>query len=328
VSARRDVVFVMDEYKLSERRACRLLDLDRASYRYDARPDHNEQLREELVTLAKQKPRFGYRRLWAILTRRGWSMDPKRLHRLYREENLAVRRLRRKRVVRPAPTAARVSAPNQEWAIDFVFDSVANGRSIRALTLVDSFTRECPAIEVGTSIASMRVTRALDRVIEMRGRPQSLRCDNGSEFTSRHFLGWCEEKGIQLIHIQPGRPMQNGHVESFNGRFRDECLNANWFQNLVDAKRKIESWRADYNLNRPHSSLAYRTPAEYAKICSELTSGIAAIPPNPPVSVGESHAGARGQGYAAAAPYNGAPLPAPRRRAEKHYRDGRLRRDG
>jgi putative transposase len=328
VSARRDVVFVINEYRFSERRACRLLDIDRASYRYDARPDHNGKLREELVTLARQKPRFGYRRLWAILSRRGWSVDPKRIHRLYREEGLAVRRLRRKRIVRPIPAAARLTAPNQEWALDFVHDSVANGRSIRALTLLDGFTRECPAIEVGTGISSKRVARVLDRVIELRGRPTALRCDNGSEFTSRHFLGWCEEKGIQLVHIQPGRPMQNGHVESFNGRFRDECLNANWFQNLADAKRKIENWRTDYNSDRPHSSLGYRTPTEYARACSELTSGMAAIPPNPPVSMGGSHVGARGQGFADAAPKNGAPLSAPRRRADKRDRDGRLRRDG
>jgi putative transposase len=328
VSARRDVVFVMNEYRFSERRACRLLDLNRASYRYDARPDHNGKLREELVALARQKPRFGYRRLWAILTRRGWSVDPKRVHRLYREEGLAVRRLRRKRIVRSAPAVARLTAPNQEWALDFVFDSVANGRSIRALTLVDSFTRECPAIEVGTGISSRRVSRVLDRVIGTRGRPLALRCDNGSEFTSRHFLAWCEENRIQLVHIQPGRPMQNGHVESFNGRFRDECLNANWFQNLADAKRKIECWRKEYNSERPHSSLDYRTPDEYSKACSELTSRMDAIPPDPPVSARESHSGAHRQGFADAAPKTGAPLPAPRRRAEKHYRDGRLRRDG
>jgi putative transposase len=318
----------MNEYRFSERQACRLFEIDRASYRYDARPDHNGRLREELVALARQKPRFGYRRLWVILTRRGWRVDPKRIHRLYREEGLAVRKLRRKKVIRPAPSSPRLTAPNQEWALDFVFDNVGNGRSIRALTLLDSFTRECPAIEVGTGISSRRVSRVLDRVIGKRGRPVALRCDNGSEFTSRHFLGWCEEKGIQLIHIQPGRPMQNGHVESFNGRFRDECLNANWFQNLTDAKTKIERWRVEYNTERPHSSLDYRTPAEYAKACSEFTSRMAAIPPEPPVRIGGSHAGARRQGYAAAAPKSGAPLPAPRRRAKKRYRDGRLRRDG
>jgi len=318
VSARRDVVFIMNEFKFSERRACGLLDLDRASYRYESRPDHNEKLREALVELARQNPRFGYRRLWILLTRRkGWDVDAKRIHRLYREEGLAVRRLRRKRTVRATPAESRVTAANQEWALDFVHDSVASGRSIRALTLVDVFTRECPAIEVGSSLGSRRVTRVLDRVIEMRGLPAGLRCDNGSEFTSRHFLGWCEEKKIRLVHIQPGRPMQNGHVESFNGRFRDECLNANWFQNLADARKKIEHWRENYNSDRPHSSLGYRTPTEFAEACSEPTSGMAAIPPHPPVSAGGSHGGARTQGFAGAAPKTGAPLPAVRRHAEK-----------
>jgi putative transposase len=303
VSARRDVAFVMNEYRFSERRACRLLEIDRASYRYDARPDRNETLREALLAEARQNPRFGYRRLWVVLTKkRGMKVDVKRVHRLYRHEGLAVRRLKRKRIVRPVPSAADVMAPNQEWAMDFVFDSLASGRAIRALTVVDSFTRECPVIEVATGISAPAVTRALDRVIEQRGRPKSLRCDNGPEFTSRHLLGWCEEKGIQLIHTQPGRPMQNGHVESFNGKLRDECLNANWFLNLADARRRIENWRVEYNSERPHSSLDYRTPDEYAKACSGLTSRIAAIPPNPPVRIGGSHAGARAQGFADAAP--------------------------
>jgi integrase-like protein len=147
------------------------------------------------------------------------------------------------------------------------------------------------------------------------------------QFTSRHFIGWCEEKGIALVHIQPGRRMQNGHVESFNGRFRDECLNAHWFRNLADARNKIENWRRDYNSERPHSSLAYRTPDEYAAVCSELTSGIGRHPPDPPVGFIESHSGARRQGFAGAAP-DGAPLLAPRRCAEELFSDGRLRRDG
>ncbi len=276
MSARRDVAFVMKEYRFSERRACRLLDLDRASYRYDARPDGNEKLREALIAEARQNPQFGYRRLWVILTRRrGWKVGVKRVHRIYRKEGLAVRRLRRKRVVRPAPAGSSLTAPNQEWAMDFVSDSVASGRPIRALTVVDSFTRECPPIEVSTGISGQAVTRALDRVIEQRGRPAALHCDNGPEFTSRHLLGWCEDRGIRLIHIQPGRPMENGHVESFNGRFRDECLSANWFRNMNDARSRIEQWRVEYNSERPHSSLDYRTPEEYGRDCSEHTSGIA-----------------------------------------------------
>lgn len=275
MSARRDVAFVMAGFAYSERQACKLLDLDRSSYRYESRPDRNIELREELITLARQKPRYGYRRLWALLSKRGHNVNVKRVYRLYRQEHLAVRRLKRKRLERMAPVNAMPTAPNQEWALDFVSDGIANGRGIRILTVVDGFTRECPAIEVGVSLGSRRVTRVLERGIAERGTPQSLRCDNGPEFTSRHFIGWCEERGIALVHIQPGKPMQNGYLESFNGRLRDECLNANWFLNIVDAKQKIERWRVEYNEERPHSSLAYRTPNEFAEVCSELTSGMA-----------------------------------------------------
>ena len=284
VSARRDVTFVMTEFGFSERQACRLLDLDRTSFRYAAQPDQDAALREQLIGLARQKPRYGYRRLWAVLSRQGWSVNVKRVYRLYREEGLAVRRLRRKRVVRTAPLNAQLTAANQEWALDFVTDALATGRGLRMLTVVDSFTRECPAIEVNTGLSGRHVTRVLERVIEQRGKPQSLRCDNGPEFTSRHFIAWCAEQNITLIHIQPGRPMQNGYVESFNGRFRDECLNANWFMNLNDARRKVERWREEYNADRPHSSLGYRTPEEYAKTCSELTSRMVATPPSRPSS--------------------------------------------
>ncbi len=175
-----------------------------------------------------------------------------------------------------------LTSANQEWALDFVCDAVASGRGIRMLTVVDSYTRECPAIEVGVSIGSRRVTRVLERMIAERGAPKALRCDNGPEFTSRHFLSWCEQRGITLVHIEPGRPMQNGYVESFNGHFRDECLNANWFVSIVNAKEEIERWRMEYNGERPHSSLDYRTPEEFAKTCSELTSRMAAIPPDRP----------------------------------------------
>lgn len=284
MSARRDVALLMAEHRLSERHACRLLELDRTTYRYEPRPDRNSELREALVALARQKPRYGYRRLWALLTRRGWQVNEKRIYRLYREEGLMVRRLRRKRVTRERAAETLLSAPNQEWALDFVSDALASGRGLRGLTIVDTYTRECPAIEVATGICSRVVTRTLERIIGERGKPESLRCDNGPEFTSRHFLGWCEEQGIAVIHIQPGRPMQNGHIESFNGRLRDECLNANWFVSLADAKRKIESWREEYNAERPHSSLAYRTPSEFAKTCSELTSRMAATPPSRPSS--------------------------------------------
>jgi len=273
----------MAEHSLSQRHACRLLEVDRSTYRYEPRPDHNAKLRTALLEAARQKPRFGYRRLWVLLTtRQGFEASIGRVQRLYREEGLVVRRQKRKRLKGIATVNPSISRPNQEWALDFVSDAISTGRALRALTMVDSYTRECPAIEVDTGISSRQVTRTLERVIAERGAPASLRCDNGPEFTSRHFLAWCAQKKIELVHIQPGKPMQNGYVESFNGRLRDECLNASWFVNLADARDKIERWRREYNADRPHSSLAYRTPEEFAKTCSELTSRMAAIPPGRP----------------------------------------------
>lgn len=259
------MAFVVEKFPMSERQACKLLEVERSSYRYEPRPRDDGRIREEMVELAKQKPRYGYRRLGVLLARRGWKMNHKRLYRLYREEHLAVRRLKRKRLVRPAAPVAELTRANQEWAMDFVMDGLATGRALRALTAVDEYTRECLAIEVDSCLSSRRVTRVLEWVIQQRGKPEAVRCDNGPEFTSRHFLAWCEEQQIRLVHIQPGRPMQNGRVESFNGRLRDECLNANWFATMSEAKRKIEAWREEYNRERPHSSLGYRTPEEFAR---------------------------------------------------------------
>jgi putative transposase len=156
------------------------------------------------------------------------------------------------------------TAANQEWALDFVHDAVECGRAIRVLSVVDAYTRECLALEVDTSFASRRVTRVLEAIMVERGQPGSIRCDNGPEFTSRHFLAWGMEQKIEVVHIQPGKPTQNARVESFHGRLREECLNVSWFQNLFDAKRKIAAWRTEYNEERPHSSLGYLTPNEYA----------------------------------------------------------------
>ena len=258
------MVLAMGECEVSERRACKLLEMDRSSYRYEPQPDRSAVLRQELIALARQKPRYGYRRLGVLLERRGYRANHKRLYRIYCEEHLAVRRLRRKRLRRPAVPVMLLSRANQEWSMDFVMDGLATGRALRLLTMVDNYTRECLAIEVDSCLSSQRVTRVLEWVIEQRGAPEAIRCDNGPEFASRHFLAWCEQRRIGLVHIQPGRPMQNGHVESFNGRLRDECLNANWFATLADARTKIEAWREDYNEQRPHSSLNYQTPREFA----------------------------------------------------------------
>jgi putative transposase len=183
------VAFVMTEYRLSERQACKLLDLDRASYRYEARPDRNLELRHQLVALARQKPRFGYRRLWHMLTKSRLELSMSRVYRLYRKERLAVRRIARKKLRTGAAVNALLKRPNQEWAIDFMSDALATGRGIRLLTMVDGFTRECPAIEVAPSLSSRRVTRVLERVITQRGVPDSLRCDNGLNATEKFCAG-------------------------------------------------------------------------------------------------------------------------------------------
>ncbi len=255
----------MEKYRLSERHACELNGLDRSTYRYEPEPDRNAQLRARLTELARQRPRFGYRRLGVLLEKDDEVVNHKRLLRVYQEAGLAVRRRERKRLARERVGMPVLIRPNQEWSIDFVSDALANGRAIRSLTVLDDFTKEAPAIEVDTSLSGLRVTRVLDRIIAERGKPDGLRLDNGPEFTSRCFIAWAEQRGVPLIYIQPGKPVQNSYIESFNGRFRDECLNANWFENLADARRKIEAWRLDYNQARPHSSLAYRTPEEFAR---------------------------------------------------------------
>src|SRR5438067_3278222 len=243
---------VREKYAFSQRRACRVMTMAVSSYRYQSRRS-DEPLRTKLLELAREKPRFGYRRLHVLLRRSGEHVNHKRVHRVYRDAGLMIRRKKRKHCVREGrPLVARTSA-NQEWALDFVNDAVECGRTIRVLSVVDAFTRECLALEVDTSFASRRVTRVLDAIIAERGIAAAIRVDNGPEFTSRHFLAWAVERQIELIHIQPGKPKQNGRIESFHGRLREECLRVSWFQNLFDARRKVAAWRIDYNEQRPHS---------------------------------------------------------------------------
>ena len=262
---RQGVSFVEQEKGLSERRACRLLELDRSSYRYAAVADGDAELRGKLLELARQKPRYGYRRLHVLLQRQGQAVNVKRIYRLYREEGLRVRRQRRKRLVRSMPAESRLRRADQEWAMDFIIDGLASGRMVRILSVVDAYTRECLALEADTSLGSGRVIRVLERLIAERGAPESVRSDNGPEFTSRRMIGWAEKHKITLIHIQPGKPMPNGHVESFHGRLRDECLNAHWFRTLNDVRATLEKWRQEYNCERPHSGLGYRTPEEFRR---------------------------------------------------------------
>jgi putative transposase len=200
------------------------------------------------------------------------QVNHKRVYRVYREAGLGIRRTRRKRLRRAGLARPAVSGANQEWALDFVHDAAESGRRFRVLSVLDVYTRECLALEVDTSFASRRVTRVLEHLVEERGRPCALRCDNGPEFTSRHFLAWAIEWKIELVHIEPGRPVQNAHVESFHGKLRDECLSASWFGSLFEARGKIAAWREEYNEERPHSSLGNVPPREFARRLAALRS--------------------------------------------------------
>jgi len=237
-----------------------------STFRYSSCRQEPEGLRARLLELAAERPRFGYRRLHILLVREGWEVNHKRIQRMYREEKLAVRRKRRKRVAQTARQPKLLpEGPNERWSMDFMADSMATGRGFRVLNVVDDYTRECVAIEVDTSLSGERVARVLDRVIERRGKPNSVVMDNGPEFTSRALDAWAYERGIQLDFIRPGKPIENCFVESFNGKFRDECLNQHWFTSLMDARREIETWRRDYNRVRPHSSLGQIPPAVFAQ---------------------------------------------------------------
>lgn len=273
--SRRDTAsWIQEEHGLSERRACGLVSLHRSTLRYISKRD-DEGLRTTLHTLASRRPRFGYRRLHALLVRAGWELNRKRVYRIYRSEGLAVRR---KRKSRPAAEASRVprNAPSridEQWSMDFVSDGLADGRTIRTLNVIDDYSRECLTIVVDTSISGSRVAAALDEVGRQRTLPKRIVVDNGTEFRSKAMDTWADTNGVDLAFIDPGKPVQNCFVESFNGKFRDECLNMHLFTGLQTARSKIEAWRRDYNEERPHSSLDFRTPAEFAAVLRGQTAG-------------------------------------------------------
>jgi putative transposase len=254
---------LLAEFKSSERHVCELMAVPRSSGRYQSRRD-DCRIQERLRELAREYPRFGYRRLHLYLHKE-MSVNHKKVQRVYRELGLSVKRTRRKHLRRSLQPRPALMAPRQEWALDFASDVTAAGQRIRVLGVIDGFTRQCLALETATSFPSRRVTRVLERAIAEYGKPQSIRCDNGPELTSRHFLAWAIEWKIDLVHIQPGKPTQNGGMESFNGKLRDECLNTSWFWNLFDARKKISAWRTEYNSRRPHSSLGYLTPDVFAR---------------------------------------------------------------
>ena len=271
--ARREAwLMARDELGLSERRACRLVGIHRSVARYTASTKDSEHLLARLRELASERRRYGYRRLAILLRREGFLVNHKRVYRLYKEEGLMVRRRRRKktagveRVMPPLPERR-----NQRWSMDFLLDGLSDGRRLRVLTLVDDFTRECLAIEVDTSLPGARVVQVLEQVSSMRDLPETIVVDNGPEFAGKALDAWAYARGVGLHFIEPGKPVQNAHIESFNGKFRDECLNEHWFGSLAETQAIVEMWRIDYNTVRPHSSLGNRTPQEAVAEQSMMT---------------------------------------------------------
>jgi putative transposase len=264
---KQEVELMRAEAAVSERRACGLMELHRASCRYQRRRREDARLRQRLRELAEMRRRFGYRRLHVLLVREGWQVNHKRVYRLYLEEKLGIRR---KRGRRRTPGVARVvlappTEPDQVWTMDFTQDAFASGGRFRTLNLMDGCTREALEIEVDTSLPGLRVVRVLEELKRQGRKPEHMMIDNGPEFVSQVVDQWAYDNGVQLHFITPGRPMENGYIESFNGKFRDECLNENWFTDLADARHKIAAWKWDYNHVRPHSALGYLTPMEFRK---------------------------------------------------------------
>jgi putative transposase len=262
---REAVAHVVQEHGVSQRRACEVLSVDRSSIRYRSIRSDDACIREAMKKVASERRRFGYRRIHIILDRQGIVMNLKKLCRLYREEKLTVRkRGGRKRALGTRRPLALPSRSNERWSLDFVSDAFTDGRRFRVLAVVDDFTRECLCLVADTSLSGHRLARELDALIAKRGKPKTIVSDNGTEMTSMAILKWCQQTHIEWHYIAPGKPMQNGFVESFNGSFRDECLNETLFSSLAQARTTITAWKEDYNSNRPHSSLGNITPREFA----------------------------------------------------------------
>ena len=256
---------VQQAHQLSEQRACGLIGITRWSNRYQSRKDSQMALRLRLRELAGSRVRYGYRRLTILLRREGWAVNAKRVYRLYRQEGLQVRTTKRaKRAGQARVALPGARGPNQRWSMDFVSDRFADGRWFRILTVVDQYTRECLCVHAERSQTGQKVAEQLHRIVARRGAPESITSDNGSEFVGKAMETWSYQTGVKLDFIRPGKPVENGFVESFNGRLRDECLNVEVFFDVNDARTKLERWQADFNHNRPHSSLDDRTPGEFA----------------------------------------------------------------
>jgi putative transposase len=260
------VNYLMGRYTVGMRQACRCVQMTRSMYYYRSRMDPQISLRQRMREIAHARVRFGYRRIYIMLRREGWDVGKDRFYRVYREENLGLRRKRPWRHVSAVHRLERRPAAraNEVWGMDFVADQLADGRKIRTLTIVDLFTRECLGIEVGFTLRADHVVAAMNRLKYDRGLPERITTDNGSEFAGSQMDLWAYTNHVQMDFSRRGKPTDNAIVESFNGRFREECLNAHWFESIDDASEKIDAWRWDYNENRPHRSLEGLTPREFA----------------------------------------------------------------
>jgi putative transposase len=283
--ARREAVGILTaERGLGVTRACGLVGISRSLFGYRSCRSPALELRSRIAELAGMKRRYGYRRIHVLLRREGWSVNHKRTYRLYREQGLMVRKRKRKRIglverlVMPVP-----QAPNENWSMDYVADALIDGRKLRALTIVDDFTRECLAIEVDTSLPGSRVAAVLERLADIRGLPASITVDHGPEFEGRVLDAWAYKRAVRLAFIRPGKPVDNCYIESFNGRFRDECLNEHWFITMQHARSTIEAWRVEYNTERTHSSLDDLTPEEFrhAHASGKFTGSVSVKAKNP-----------------------------------------------
>lgn len=261
---------VQENFGVSQRCGCALLGLPRSVAQYQPKRIDSEKLIKRLKKLAAERPRFGYRRLHRILVREGWRLNRKKVYRIYKKLGLQVRRKRRRQVARPSRKPKVIpTRVNEAWSMDFMSDALVDGRKIRIFNVVDDLSREAVTMEVDTSLPAARVIRALNRAIEERSKPNRIMMDNGPEFTSNALDAWAYERGIELHFITPGKPIENAVVESFNARVREECLNQHCFFSMQEAEAIIEDWRIDYNTVRPHGSLDYLTPREFAATLEE-----------------------------------------------------------
>lgn len=265
LSERRELVGFLKAKGLSERHGCRVAGLNRATFQYEARPDANDELRQQLRRFAEKRPRWGFRRAWNALRRQGEAVNIKRVQRLWKQEQLHVRpRSKRRRKGHPVERIAPAAdAPTAVWSLDFVFDALEGGTTLKILTVGDDFTRECLALEPATSIPAKRVIGVLARLFAAHGAPRYLRCDNGPEFIAQALKAWLASTSARTAYIEPGCPWQNGFRESFHGRFRDEFLNGILFRSVAEARTLTEGYRNEYNTERPHQSLGYQTPQEF-----------------------------------------------------------------